>query len=166
MRFFLFASMMPLAVPLSYGQACTQSISRARPMCVRAPAYGRMLADGDESKSGNGGDDELSIGSLLAVLALQQQAKMPAADQLSLDRASLDAITDEASAELSDAWDELSLELSAVERNVSSTLEHELSEAQRTALEKLRTTELVLRRDLIGSACRHDSHQSIAGSDP
>ena len=42
-------------------------------------------------------------------------------------------MTDEASAELSDAWDELSLELQAVERNVSSTLEHELSAAQRAA---------------------------------
>ena len=82
-------------------------------------------------------------------VAARQQFRMPAADQRRLDRASLDAMTQAASSELCNAWDALSRNLSAVERNVTAALEDELGETEARLVERIRDTSAKLRRDFI-----------------
>ena len=76
-------------------------------------------------------------------------AKLPASEQIGLDKASLDAITRDASGELAAEWEALSEELLAVQSNVSSSLARELEQAEAETLQRIRKTEANLRRNLV-----------------
>lgn len=106
-------------------------------------------------------DDEqstASVGSLLAEILSRQQAKLPSWEQQGLDRATLDAMTREASGELASTWDMLSTDLSSVERNVSQELRQQLDEAESTATR----TESSIRSNLIAPNRRDIQHSLVA----
>jgi len=98
---------------------------------------------------GNTSFGNISVGALLAEIYSRQQAKLPAAEQLSLDKATLDAMTRSASDELASEWDILTDELSAVEQNVSTALQRELGDAEARALQRIMRTERNLRRNVV-----------------
>ena len=110
-------------------------------------------------------DDEqstVSVGSLLAEILSRQQAKLPSSEQQGLDRATLDAMTREASGELANTWEKLSTDLSSVERNVSQVLRQQLDEAESTTIARLTRTESSMRRNLIAPNRRDIQHSLLA----
>lgn len=151
----------------AHALACASLAAWCDPELRRTPHSPRCCAppagsDDVNEPSSNGADDDFSMGGLLAEILSRQQAKMPASDQLRLDKASLDAMTRSASGELAAEWEQLSGELSAVERNVSSSLQRELADAEAEAMAKILKTERNLRRNLVVPQRRQIRRELVA----
>ena len=96
----------------------------------------------------------MSVGSLLAEILSRQQAKLPSSEQQGLDRATLDAMTREASGELANTWEKLSTDLSSVERNVSQVLRQQLDEAESTTIARLTRLPASMRSTISPAVCK------------
>jgi len=92
---------------------------------------------------------ESIIGAALAELVTRQTRALPGSQRRGLDQANLDAMTDSASRELASAFEELSTNLSSVERVVAAGLSAELRRAGDDAVVRMENATRRIRSDTI-----------------
>ena len=120
-RLAMLAMWLPLALSLHCASRGCDVRLRRRPALVMAQA------DDDDRPQDT---DGMSLGDLLAEVATRQQTSLPdRGAQRSLSDSTLSAMLDTASSELASTFEALTVNLSAVERNVSTTLSSELTSA-------------------------------------
>ena len=126
----MLAMLLPLALSLHCAtRGCDVRLGRRPALLVMTQT------DGDDRPQPT---DGMSLGDLLAEVATRQQASLPdRGAQRSLADSTLNAMLDTASSELANTFDALTVNLSAVERNVSTTLSSELTSAGTADISRL-----------------------------
>lgn len=121
------------------------------PTRASAPTTHRITccAARDDNDSAPDGGGAWTIGDLLATIATRQTRALSGPELASLDEAALDAILDSASSTLANAFDDLSDDLAALERNVSSSLKSGLELQERQSASRLANVTRSLRRSMI-----------------